>query len=246
MKKLERYFRIRNYIEKLRWTRLFSNITDSSIGDDLKIHCSSMVIESKIKNSVWISKNVSIINSKIGDECRIMSNTYLYKATFGDYSYVNMHSFILRAKIGRFCSIGSHVYIGPGTHPTNFVSTHPFTFLKDYGNFISEDDDEIIQKREKISVEIGNDVWIGQGVIVMDNVKIGDGAIVGAHSVVTKDVEPYSIVVGNPAKRLKYRFDEESIKKLLDIKWWNWDKDRIRKNAMEFKNKDKFIQNQYN
>lgn len=243
MKNFKKYFRIRNYLEKMKWIRLFSNISKSSYGKNLKIHISSKVVNSTIKDNVDIGKNVIVGNSEIGNECKLLANSYFHKALLDDYSYVNMNSYILRAQIGKFCSIASNVYIGPGTHPMNFITTHPFVFLKKFGEFIPIDDEEIVNEREKKSIIIGNDVWIGQGSIIMDNIKIGDGAIVGAHAVVTKDVDPYAIVVGNPARVIRYRFNREIIKQLLDIEWWDWDKEKIKREVANFSTPKAFIKN---
>ena len=120
--------------------------------------------------------------------------------------------------IGAYCSIANNVSIGTTHHPTNFISTHPFCYFEPC-------------KLDKSSKQahfdyvkpchIGNDVWIGKSVIIMDGITVGDGAIIGANSVVTHDVPPYSIVVGSPARIINYRFDDETIKKLLELKWWN-------------------------
>lgn len=137
--------------------------------------------------------------------------------------------------IGAFCSIAGNTAIGPSQHPLNFLSTHPFQYLER----------EYIGKQRKIDFEyakpvtIGNDVWIGANVMIMDGITVGDGAVVGANAVVTKDVPPYAIVGGVPAKIIKYRFDEETIKKLLSLKWWNFSDNELAK--LPFDNVDECI-----
>ena len=98
------------------------------------------------------------------------------------------------------------------------------------------------QPEHPFPIKIGNDVWIGRGVIIMDNVTIGHGAIIGSGSIVTKHVPPYAVVVGNPAKVKKYRFNKEIIEKLLKIKWWEWDKETIIQRIEDFKDIKKFIE----
>jgi virginiamycin A acetyltransferase len=118
--------------------------------------------------------------------------------------------------IGDFCSIGPEVkiYLG-GEHRSDWLTTYPFSHF--YPDFKGYD-----YRVSKGDVTIGNDVWIGHGVMILSGVTIGDGAIIGAGSVVSKDVEPYSVVAGNPAKHIKYRFSADEIKMLLDLKWWDW------------------------
>ncbi len=143
--------------------------------------------------------------------------------------------------IGKFCSISSGVIIGIGSHPVNeFVSTYPAFFASNnIGCNISFVHEQLFQEY-KHSV-IGNDVWIGRNVIVLDGIKIGNGAIIGAGSVVTKDVLPYSIVAGNPAKIIRYRFDESKIKLLQKFEWWDRDIEWIIQNASSF-NSDVFFE----
>ena len=140
-------------------------------------------------------------------------------------------------KIGRFCSIATNLSIGYGNHNTSFVSTHPLfenidtkwnenfhTLKKNNKEWLNKmgEISKKIMKTKNQSPSIGNDVWIGTGVFISRNVNIGDGAVIGAHSVVTKDVEPYTIVAGVPAKIIKKRFDENTIDKFCKLKWWEY------------------------
>ena len=130
-----------------------------------------------------------------------------------------------RIIIGAFCSMARDVeFLLGGEHPTNWLSTYPFfVFTDDWPNRTSEGYYGV-----KGDIVIGNDVWIGTGVTILSGVTIGDGAIIGANALVTKDVEPYTIVGGNPAKPIRKRFDEETIAMFLEIKWWEWPDEIIR------------------
>lgn len=147
----------------------------------------------------------------------------------GKYTYGNPNviweSSGAKLNIGNFCSIAGNVniYLG-GNHRTDWITTYPFGHInKQIFNTFSG----IGHPATKGDVNIGNDVWIGNNVTIMSGIKIGDGAVIAANSHVVKDVEPYSIVGGNPAKHIKYRFNEEQIQKLLHIKWWFWDDNKI-------------------
>lgn len=125
-------------------------------------------------------------------------------------------------RIGRFCSIADQVtfFLG-GEHRSDWMTTYPFNKLaSEFSGFSGH-------PKTKGDIIIGNDVWIGYGATVLSGVKIGDGAIVGARSLVSKDVPPYAIVGGNPARLLKHRFAPEAINRLLDIQWWNWEPEKL-------------------
>lgn len=126
--------------------------------------------------------------------------------------------------IGKFCQIATGVrfIMNGANHAMNGFSTYPFKVFG--GEWSSKDPMQVVSKGDTI---IGNDVWIGNGVTVMQGVKIGDGAIIGTNSLITKDVEPYTIVGGNPAKEIRKRFDPETIAFLLELKWWDWDVSKI-------------------
>jgi len=147
----------------------------------------------------------------------------------GEYSYAVKINEDGAGKIiiGKFCSIADIQVVNIG-HNYNWITTYPFSeFKKSWKNCNNFPKGH---PKSMGDVIIGNDVWIGHGVTIMGGVKISDGSVIAAKTVVTKDIEPYSIVGGNPAKLIKKRFDEDIIDKLLKIKWWNWSKNKIEKN----------------
>jgi acetyltransferase-like isoleucine patch superfamily enzyme len=165
--------------------------------------------------------------------------------SIGKYTYgtPNIHWGNNDAKlyIGNFCSIAGNVnvYLG-GNHNINWVTTYPFGHIHQnvFNNFNGEG-----HPSTKGDVIIGNDVWIGNNVTIMSGCKIGDGTVIANNSHVVKNTESYSLIGGNPAKLIKYRFTKEQINKLLEIKWWNWDDDKINKfcNLLCDTNIDNFI-----
>ena len=126
--------------------------------------------------------------------------------------------------IGSYCSIadGVQIFLG-GEHNVDWVTTYPFSALWKSGAHLPG------HPKTKGDVNIGSDVWIGKDAMIMSGVNIGDGAVIGARALVTKDVAPYTIAVGNPACEIRKRFDDRTIEKLITIKWWDWDMDRIEK-----------------
>lgn len=145
----------------------------------------------------------------------------------GAYSHLN-GGFIKDVSIGRYCSIARDVQIGHGFHPDNWLSVNPIQYFPNYRNwrsFSGKMQSDFVHSEFNWSkhTTIGNDVWIGNHVIIKDGVNIGDRAIIGAGSIVTKDVEPYSVVAGNPAKIIRYRFDHKVIEALQNIEWWKYD-----------------------
>jgi acetyltransferase-like isoleucine patch superfamily enzyme len=145
---------------------------------------------------------------------------------FGSYSYVNEYAAMGNITVGRFTSIGPEFICGYGEHPTNFITTSPvfYSTRKQCGISFTETS----RYDEQQTTTIGNDVWIGARTFVRDGVKIGDGALIAAGAVVTADVPDYAIVGGVPAKLIRYRFPEDVVQQLLEIKWWNWSEDRLR------------------
>ncbi len=197
----------------------------------VKIFRSSTDVEAK-----WSGKNTcgrrTVVNYSI-----IGYMTYLGDDCYLPYSYV-----------GKFCSIGDRVKIIAGKHPTSqFVSTHPAFYSTEYlHTFVNKQkfvEHNYCTETDKIKISIGNDVWIGSDARIMEGVKIGNGAIVGAGALVVKDVEPYTIVGGVPAKEIKKRFTPQQISKLESIKWWDKELSEIIKESDCFDDVDLYILN---
>ncbi|AGF97587.1 Chloramphenicol acetyltransferase [Methanosarcina mazei Tuc01] len=190
----------------------------------------------EVKNCMQHIENLQAVKvnetTEISYDNLLSSNVHI-----GEYTYGNPQIFIwtdrYHVHIGKFCSIDDNVKIlVDGDHRLDWVSTFPF------GHIIPSIRKNIDHHKGKGDVIIGNDVFIGYGSIVHSGVKIGDGAVVGAGSVVTEDVDNYEVVTGNPAKHVKYRFSEESIEKLMRIKWWDWDIEKISENIELFESQD--------
>lgn len=177
-------------------------------------------------------------NSKIGFHVFLGDRVKLNNSDIGDHSYVNFDTIINNTTIGKFCSISSYVKFGLGYHPTHLVSTHP-AFYSNNHPFKTYVNDVSFVKNERIIV--GNDVWIGESVTIMGGVHIGDGAIIATGAVVTKNVEPYAIVGGVPAKHIKYRIDEDLIDQIRATKWWDKEEDWLEKNHKLFIDPSKFL-----
>lgn len=161
------------------------------------------------------------------------------QAKIGDYTYISINSIISYTEIGKFCSIGPNFFCGWGIHPTNFISTSPMFYSTMEQNGFSLCSRNKITERKQIT--IGNDVFIGANVTILDGVTIGDGAVIGAGAVVVKDIPPYAVAVGVPAKVIKYRFTPEQIKALLEIKWWDFDETELQNVEKYCDNPDMFI-----
>lgn len=174
-----------------------------------------------------IGQNTNVFGSNLGAWTELSHDVDFIDSTLGDYSYAMQRCSIVWTKIGKFCSIASDVRINPGNHPTWRASQHHFTYrAAAYG--LGEDDEDFFNWRKEHEVTIGHDVWIGHGVVVLAGVKIGTGAVIGAGAVVSKDVAPYSIVGGVPAKPIKKRLADELVPEMEKLAWWNWPREKLK------------------
>ncbi len=129
-------------------------------------------------------------------------------------------------RIGAFCSLSPAVAITAANHPTDYVTSSPALYSRSFG-FVTEDRGDLLREKDATRVIIGNDCWLGHAVVLLPGVKIGDGAVVAAGSVVTRAVEPYAVAAGVPARTIRMRFPENVVAGLLDIEWWNWSDDVV-------------------
>lgn len=209
----------------------------------------NFAIEVVCKLKLHFAGNFVGMRSRVNKSTKFEGRCVIYEADvrfseIGFGSYVG--SGILReCSIGRFTSIGNNVNVISATHPMNFVSTFPGFYKTENSNLFSTNTGIIFNEQKKCSdgksCHIGNDVWIGSGVTILGGVTIGDGAVIGTGAVVTKDVLPYSVVAGVPAKIIKFRFDEHTVEKLMKIKWWDWIIDLISKSSFLFGDVQRFI-----
>ena len=151
-----------------------------------------------------------------------LSRKLFQQGIIGEYTYVGGKCAIVdsRSRIGKFCSIAKNVSIGTTMHPIHTLTTHPVSHLGSWGTLKILPENRI-EFQNKRPVRIGNDVWIGFNAVLMDGITVGDGAVIGAGAVVTKDIPPYAVAVGVPARVIKYRFDAETIQRLLKARWWD-------------------------
>lgn len=193
---------------------------------------------SEIASSAHIAKN-AVLEHPV--HCAPNSQVH-NNSSLGMFTFLNIGSIVYpHVTIGRYCSIARGCEIGVANHPMHFLSTHSFQYHAAQFPKYPIYKDGIKRKvwRAHNHTDIGNDVWIGAQCIVRAGVKIGHGAVIAANSVVIKDVEPYSIVGGSPAKEIKKRFDDIYIKKLLNLKWWELPMELI--SSLEFDNIEKCI-----
>ncbi len=219
-----------------------SSFITNPLGEYLKwLKCKTVYQLRYWGNHLRIGYLSKVSNSNFGRYNTLGAQCIVSNCTLGDFSYINSFSFVLNTKIGRYCSVGPNVKIAPGKHPTSvFVSTHPVTF-NNQPNLVKNYCTEPKFKNHQ-PVTIGNDVWIGANAIIIDGIHISNGAIIAANSLVIRDVGPYEIVGGNPAKFIKKRFDDEQIKYLLDTEWWNRSEEWIEANIARFWDIENFVE----
>jgi hypothetical protein len=175
-----------------------------------------------------IDPSAKLQETRLGAYCEVGARTMLLEVEMGDYSYVVNDSQMTYTTIGKFCSIAAMTRINPGNHPMHRATQAHFTYRASAYFPGERDDAEFFEWRRSHRVHIGHDVWIGHGVVILPGRTVGTGAVIAAGAIVTRDVAPYTIVGGNPARPIKRRFPEAIEERLVRLAWWDWDHETLR------------------
>ena len=189
----------------------------------------------KITRTPVIHPTARIRDSEIGEYVEIHEFAQVRDSKVGAYSYLQEYVSLLNTEMGRFCAVAAMSRIGPPDHPYQRISQHRFTYTPEYYWPAQMRDAELFAYRHAGRCRIGNDVWLGHGAIILAGVTIGDGAVVAAGAVAARDVEPYTIVAGIPAKQIKRRFERAITDRLRALEWWNWSHDKLETTIEDFR-----------
>ena len=190
---------------------------------------------SRLSETPWIDPTATVKNSVLGKYTEIGAGCHVSNSTLGDYSYCVENTQIAFANIGKFANIAAHVRIYASRHPMQLASLHHFTYRSSWYFDDAEDNQEFFDWRESLGITIGHDTWIGHGAVIMPGVTVGNGSIIGSNAVVTRDVPPYSIAVGVPAKVIKSRFDARTVERLEKLAWWDWSHEMLHERLGDFR-----------
>lgn len=184
-----------------------------------------------------VHTSAQILDCQLGAWTEVGERTRLTETVLGDYSYIVNDGDVIYADIGKFVNIAAFTRINPGQHPMDRASMHHFQY-RSHAYGLGDDDTAFFDWRRSSAVVIGHDVWIGHGAVIQSGVTIGNGAVVGSSAVVTKDVLPYEIVTGVPAKHLRFRFSPDLQDALQRISWWDWSHDMLKDRLKDFRELD--------
>lgn len=198
-------------------TILNSDVDNTSV----KIWANARVQESELMENISIGNDTIIVKSTIHENCSIGRRNIISSSYIGKGTSTQGNTTIRYSTIGKFCAIAWNVTIGAPNHDIHRLAMAELDYI------FEDEKHEHLKSFDNLECSIGNDVWIAAGAHVLRGVEISDGAVIGANAVVTKNVPPYAIVAGVPAKVIGYRFSEEQIKQLIDISWWNFSKEKL-------------------
>lgn len=189
-------------------------------------------------DTTFIHPDCEITDTIFGRYVEIGKGSRVAHSVIGDYSYCDRMANIANARVGKFANIASCARIGPTDHPMEMASLHHFLYRSsDYWSDADNDDAFFAHRKSRLTT-IGNDTWIGHNAIIRPEVTIGDGAVVAAGAVVTKDVAPYTIVTGLPARPMRPRYPAGLAARMIALAWWDWDHERLRNALPDFRSLD--------
>ncbi|MBL0933535.1 MAG: acetyltransferase [Rhizobiaceae bacterium] len=189
----------------------------------------------RLPETGFVHATAEIRNSTLGRYTEVRERTRFIDSTLGDYSYIVEDGQVWCTEIGKFANIAAACRINAPNHPVERASLHHFTYRA--GNYWddAEDDESFFDWRRASKVTIGHDTWLGHGATILPGVTIGTGAVVGAGAVVSRDVSPFAIVAGVPARPIRQRFDDATAERLIALAWWDWDHARLRAALDDFR-----------
>jgi phosphonate metabolism protein (transferase hexapeptide repeat family) len=195
----------------------------------------------RLSETPHVHPTATIRRSELGGWTDIGPQCSVSESSIGDYSYLAGQVSMVWTDMGKFCSIAAQTRINPGNHPTWRVTQHHATYRRIQYGFDTVEDADFFRWRSDHRCAIGHDVWIGHGVTVIAGRKIGIGAVIGSGAVVTRDIPPYAIAVGVPARVVKFRFPPDVVEKLLATQWWDWDRATLEERFKDLLDLDGFL-----
>lgn len=195
----------------------------------------------RLGHAPTLAPSAIVRDCRFGRYTQVGEHSRMDDCLLDDYAYLQQHCDLMSVDIGKFANIAAMVRINPGFHPMEYPTLHHFTYRPTMYGMGPEDDAEFFQWRRRQRVVIGHDTWIGHGAVIMPGVRIGNGAVVGSNSVVTKDVPAYAIVGGVAAKVIRQRFPRAIAEALEATAWWDWDHDTLTERLPEFKDLRGFL-----
>ena len=189
----------------------------------------------KLSETPFVHSTATVTNSVLGKYTEVGEGCSVANSTLGDYSYCVENTQIAYATIGKFANIASHVRIYASKHPMELASLHHFTYRSSWYFDDVEDNKAFFDWRAEHAISIGHDTWIGHGAVIMPGVSVGNGCVIGSNAVVTRDVAPYMIAVGVPAKPIRSRYDDATATRMENLAWWDWPHERLREAMDDFR-----------
>lgn len=189
----------------------------------------------KLDKEPYLHPGASVRNSQLGHFVEIGEGTHILESVLGDYSYTARYADIAYSVLGKFVNVAAFTRLNPGEHPYHRASLHHFMYRSSYFWPDEPDETAVFDWRRSRPVKVGHDTWIGHGAVIMKGVTIGDGAIIAAKAVVTKDVPPYGVVAGTPARLIKWRHPRGVADRLQALAWWDWSHEQLKAALPDFR-----------